>query len=44
MDIRLELVAEDRRMAIYDLGPVEPPQSLSDFALPRPKVRWRDLI
>jgi hypothetical protein len=35
MDIRLELVAGDRRMVVYDLGPVEAPRSLSDFALPR---------
>ena len=35
MEIRLEIVAGDRRMAVYDLGPVEAPQSLTDFALPR---------
>ena len=35
MDIRLELVAGDRRMAIYDLGLVEAPRTLSGFALPR---------
>ncbi|MBC7281960.1 hypothetical protein [Hoeflea sp.] len=38
MDIRVEIVAGDRRMVVYDLGPVEAPQSLNDFALPRATV------
>lgn len=32
MDIRLE-IAGDRRMAVFDLGPVEAPRLLNDFAL-----------
>ena len=38
MEIRLEIVAGDRRMAVYDLGSLEAPQSLNDFALPRATV------